>query len=193
MTGFRFFLLRCVLGSAALGLAPSLLLGQSAPSATDLPPAPDQIVTRDAIVSFVTATLMAWESSDREVFLAAFAEDALFAYPGGRVDKVGLAALYADLHARKSDVKVYIGPFVVMGNDFALRYQFACTDRITGKRQAVGTGVRGRLRDGRIVLLKEYWDAHIAVDQTVGDLPLDEGNPLYPSPSSHVMGPERIN
>jgi len=74
-----------------------------------------------------------------------------------------------------------------------VQYQFACTDRKSGKRQAVGTGVRGRLRNGKIVVFKEYWDDHIAEEQMRGEIPLDEGLPVTPSPHSVMMTPKRIN
>lgn len=148
---------------------------------------------RDELTALVTRTLKAWEQPEAAAFLAAFADDALFAYPGGHTGKAGLGELFADLHARKTDVKIYVGPFIVLGNEFVVRYQFACTDRKTGKRQAVGTGVRGTLRDGLIVKFKEYWDAFIPEAQMRGELPLDEGNAELPSPDKVMMTPARIN
>jgi len=156
-----------------------------------MPPA--LLQNRDDMVAFVSRTLSCWEKNDRTAFLDAFAEDAVFLYPGGQAKKPELGALFADLQARKTDVKVYIGPFIVLGNEFVVQYQFACTDRKSGKRQAVGTGVRGRLRNGKIVVFKEYWDGHIAEEQMRGELPLDEGLPVTPSPHSVMMTPKRIN
>ena len=156
-------------------------------------PATREIRNRDELVAFVTATLKAWETNNAPVFLSAFAADAVFAYPGGRLGRDALEAMFTDLHKRKSEVKIYVGPFIVAGNEFAVRYQFACTDRITGKRQAVGTGVRGTLRNGRIVKYKEYWDASIPVEQMTGTLPLDEGNPGLPAPATFMMDPKRVN
>ena len=158
------------------------------------PPAPAAaaLAPREELVASVTRTLKAWEQPDPAVFLAAFAEDATFAYPGGLLGKADLGALFTDLHARKSDVKIYVGSFLVVGNEFVVRYQFACTDRQTGKRQAVGTAVRGALREGLIVKFKEYWDAHIAEEQASGELPLDEGATDFPSPNV-LMTPKRIN
>ncbi len=177
-------------------VAAALFFGEAVRAQSQPPsvaPPVDAIVTRAAVVELIEATLKAWERGDAAGFLSAFADDAVFAYPGGRVDKDGLAALFADLQVRKTDIKIHLGPFVVVGGEFALRYQFACTDRETGRRQAVGTGVRGSLRDGRIVVFKEYWDAAIALEQVAGRMPLDEGDPRFPAPASVVMGPERIN
>ncbi|MBC7366590.1 MAG: nuclear transport factor 2 family protein [Undibacterium sp.] len=173
----------------AVATAP-LTRAQSAPPQNK--PAPE-LTPREALVALVTRTLKTWEKTDAAPFLAAFADDVFFAYPGGHTGKAGLGELFADLHARKTDVKIYVGPFIVVGNEFVVRYQFACTDRKTGKRQAVGTGVRGTLRDGRIVKFKEYWDAHIPEEQMRGELPLDEGNADLPSPDKVMMTPKRIN
>jgi len=179
--------------SIALLATIAAIPGAAAESNPAAGPPPPSIDNREQLVAFVTRVLQTWEQGDSAGFLAAFTDDAVFAYPGGRVGKTGLGALFADLHARKRDVKVYVGPFIVLGNEFALRYQFACTDRVTGRRQAVGTGVRGTLRDGKIVTFKEYWDGHIAPEQAEGKLPLDEGNPLFPIAAGFMMTPERVN
>ncbi len=156
-------------------------------------PVARNIRNRAELVEFITATLKAWETGDAPAFLSAFADDAVFAYPGGRLGKNALLAMFVDLQKRKSEVKIYVGPFIVAGNEFALRYQFACTDRITGKRQAVGTGVRGTLRNGQIVKYKEYWDAHIPVEQMAGTMPLDEGDAGLPAPATFMLDPKRVN
>lgn len=179
-------LLRLLLVTSLLVFAhPSPGRAQSTPE-----PAP---TPREELVALITRVLKAWEQPDPAQFVAVFAEDAFFAYPGGQLGKDGLGPLFTDLQARKKDIKIYIGPFLVVGNEFVVRYQFACTDRATGKRQAVGTAVRGSLRDGRIVKFKEYWDAHIADEQSRGELPLDEGIPDFPSPASVIMTGKRIN
>jgi ketosteroid isomerase-like protein len=180
-----------LLGLAMLPTTASSVHAQAAPKSTEHRVI--TITTRDELTAFITATLKAWETKDRATFLAAFADDAVFAYPGGRASKAELAEIFDDLHARKTDVNIYVGPFIVAGNEFVVRYQFACTDRATGKRQAVGTGVRGTLRNNHIVTFKEYWDGHIPTEQMAGLLPLDEGTPDSPSPTSFVMPPTRIN
>jgi ketosteroid isomerase-like protein len=179
--------------SLALFAIIAALPGTAAESKPAAGPPPAAIDNREQLVAVGTRVLQTWEQGDSAGFLAAFADDAVFAYPGGRIGKAKLGALFADLHTRKRDVKIYVGPFIVLGNEFALRYQFACTDRVTGRRQAVGTGVRGTLRDGKIVTFKEYWDGHIAPEQAAGRLPLDEGNPLFPIAAGVMMTPERVN
>jgi len=180
--------LKLLAGIALVAAAP-LVAQVEPPHKKAAPP----VSNRAALVAFVTTTLKAWESGDAATFVGAFADNAVFAYPGDTVGKGALADLFADLQRRKRDIRIYVGPFIVLGNEFVVRYQFACTDRVTGKRQAVGTGVRGTVRDGKIVRFKEYWDAHIPEEQMRGELPLDEGNPDYPCPATQLMLPKRIN
>jgi len=147
---------------------------------------------RSDIVALVTATLQRWQENDAKGFVGAFADEAVWAFPGGTLTKDKFAAAFADLEARKRDIKIYVGDFVIQGNEFAVQYQFAATDKKTGRRWAVGTGVRGRVAGGKIAVLKEYWDEHIPVFQLAGQLPLDEGKP-FPAPASVIMTGERVN
>jgi len=52
----------------------------------------------------------------------------------------------------------------------------------TGARTAVGDAIIGAVRDGRIVLWKEYLDGRIFALQRDGTLPLDEGEEPFPWP-----------
>lgn len=147
---------------------------------------------RAELVALVTRTLKAWEARDAAIFTSAFTADAVWAYPGGSISRPAFDGTFKDLLARKRDIRIYVGDFIVQGDEFAVQYQFAATDQATGKRWAVGTGVRGTIRDGRISVIKEYWDEHIPVGQLAGGLPLDEGQ-AFPAPASVIMTGERIN
>jgi ketosteroid isomerase-like protein len=157
-----------------------------------LPVSAAEPLAREQLVALVTRTLKAWEAGDAAAFTGAFTADAVWAYPGGKIPRDQFAGTFADLLARKRDIKIYLGDFVIRGEEFAAQYQFAATDRKTGKRWAVGTGIRGRVKDGKIAVLKEYWDEHIPVFQLAKTMPLDEGQP-FPAPASVIMDGERIN
>jgi ketosteroid isomerase-like protein len=172
--------LRTALRAAALALT----LGAAARAAEPMP--------RDQLVALVTQTLKSWEAGDAAAFADHFTADAVWAYPGGKIARERFTATFSDLQARKKDIRIYLGDFVIQGDEFAAQYQFAATDRKTGRRWAVGTGVRGRVRDGKIAVLKEYWDEHIPVGQLAQAMPLDEGQP-FPAPASVIMNGERIN
>jgi ketosteroid isomerase-like protein len=171
--------------AAAVVAAFALLRGAAAAPA---PPPP----SRAELVGLVTRTLKSWETGDAAAFTSAFTDDAVWAYPGGRIRRGSFADTFNGLCARKRDIRIYVGDFIVQGAEFAVQYQFAATDRKTGRRWAVGTGVRGMIRDGRIAVIKEYWDEHIPVGQAANTLPLDEGE-IFPAPASVVMTGERIN
>lgn len=137
-------------------------------------------------------TVSCWATGDITTFAGAFADDAEFVYTGGRFTKTELVRAFHDCQRQKRDVRVYFGQFVVEGDRFAFEYQFAATDRATGRRQAVGTGVIGELSDGRIARYHEFWDEGIALQQLAGTLPLDEGR-VSPAPASLKMQADRIN
>ncbi len=171
-----------------LGLCAGLLAGAGAP-----PVAGAGAPGREQVETMVKSMLSAWESGDAGQFAAGLDERLLFAYPGGRLNRAELLALFKDYHEEKTDVKIYFGRFFADEDEqFALSYQFASTDRKSGKRQAVGTGVIGKIEGGRIVLFKEYYDEHVAVRQAAEEIPLDEGQ-VYPYPASIPLVPGLIN
>jgi ketosteroid isomerase-like protein len=149
-------------------------------------------LSRDQTVSLVTHMLKAWETNDVAAFSDAFSKGAIFAYPGDRLSKSELVDMFKEYQTQKKDIKIYVGLFLVQGNRFSGQYQFAATDRKSGKRQAVGTAITGIVKDGKLVVYKEYWDQHILNWQEEGKIPLDEAK-VYPAPASITMGPERIN
>lgn len=148
--------------------------------------------TREQIETQVKGLIKAWETGDADAFAAALHEKLLFAYPGDRLDRAELIELFKNYHQEKKDIKIYFGRFFVQDNRFAMTYQFAATDRASGKRQAVGTAAVGRIEDGKIILLKEYYDEHVARRQAAGEIPLDEGQ-VFPYPASIMLVPSLIN
>lgn len=155
--------------------------------------ADDDAPSRAEMREIVHGFLKAWEDGDAARIAALAHEDILFAYPGGRLDKAGLLETFERYQARKTDIRIYLWEhFLVDGERFASAYQFAATDRESGRRQAVGTGIAGRIADGKIVLLKEYYDEEVALRQYKGELPLDEGI-VSPWPASVWLRPETID
>ena len=153
----------------------------------------DAALDRQQTRTLVERFLKCWESGDRQTFATLLHADVEFAYPGDRLGKSELLAVFEDYQRRKQDIRIYFwDEFFVDGDKFAFAYQFAATDRATGKRQAVGTGVVGRIEDGKIVLFKEYYDEQVAELQYQGKLPLDEGQ-VSPWPASVWLRPETID
>ncbi len=151
--------------------------------------APDRDATRELVQRF----LKSWETNDADTFADLLHDEVEFAYPGDRLDKQSLLATFRAYQRDKENIRIYLWDrFFVDADRFATAYQFAATDRGTGLRQAVGTGVIGRVRDGKIVLFKEYYDEQVAIDQYAGRLPLDEGE-VSPWPASVWLRPETID
>jgi len=150
-------------------------------------------VSEDRVREMVHDFLKSWESGDVAAFRAPLHEDLVFAYPGQRLGREDLVALFRSYQKEKTQIRIYLWDhFFVDGDRFFTAYQFAATDRETGRRQAVGTGVSGRVRDGRIVLFKEYFDNQVAARQYAGELPLDEGE-VGPWPASIWLRPDTID
>jgi ketosteroid isomerase-like protein len=137
-----------------------------------------------AAQALYTKFLQAWQSGDADVFAACLHPDLVFKYPGGVLGKAELIQTFKTYQTEKQDIKIYFADFFVSeGARHYTAYQFAATDKATGKRFAVGTGVAGEIKDGLIVAFREYWDSEVAQRQKAGELPLDEGDVL-PWPSS---------
>jgi ketosteroid isomerase-like protein len=149
-------------------------------------------MTRSETIDFAKTVVHCWQVNDSQTFAKAFADDAVFIYPGGKLTKPELLQMFTSYQKEKSKIRIYTGRFVVDGDKFAFQYQFAATDNVTKKRQAVGTGVSVVIRNGQVVLWKEYYDESIAELQAAGKLPLDEGD-TTPYPSSVRIKPELIN
>jgi ketosteroid isomerase-like protein len=148
---------------------------------------------RDDARAVVQSLLTCWQSNDYATFASLLHDDVRFAYPGGRLDKSQLLALFRSYHQEKRDIRVYFWDhFFLSGERFFTAYQFAATDVKSGKRQAVGTGVAGEIKDGKIVLLKEYYDNEVAWHQYEGNLPLDEGT-VMPWPARVWLRPDTID
>ena len=141
----------------------------------------------------VSDFLKSWENGDIRTFSSLLHDDATFAYPGNILNKEQLLETFRQYQSEKRDIKIYLWDvFLVDGDKFATAYQFAATDRRSGKRQAVGTGVTGVIKDKNIILFKEYYDEEVAVHQYQGELPLDEGI-VSPWPASVWLRPETID
>jgi ketosteroid isomerase-like protein len=131
-----------------------------------------------------TKFLQSWQNGDADAFASCLHPDLVFKYPGGVVGKADLVGMFKTYQTEKTDIKIYLADFFVSeGARHYTAYQFAATDRATGKRFAVGTGVAGEIKDGLIIAFREYWDSEVAQRQKAGELPLDEGDVL-PWPSS---------
>ena len=167
----------------------ALLLLVFAPAVPAAPSAAEKEASRVLIQTF----LKCWESGDAATFASLLHPDLVFGYPGGRMGRDALVSLFSEYRRAKKDIKIYFGDvFISDGKKHCINYQFAATDRASGRRFAVGTGVMCELADGKIIGFREYWDTRIPEAQKQGELPLDEGV-VTPWPASVWLRKETIN
>ena len=137
---------------------------------------------RDAVEALVHDHARAWMTGDTALVRGILHEEARLAYPRRRVDRETWIHELAAFHRQNVDTRIYVHRVVVDGDTFAVEWQFATTDRQSGERTAVGDAIIGEVRDGRIVLWKEYLDGRVFALQRAGELPLDEGEEPFPWP-----------
>lgn len=149
----------------------------------------DEDTTRDDIRSLVKNSLMAWETGSEELLLSTVHPDMEFSFPSTRTDAEGALRVFRYWNEHYADTKVYIHWILVDGDKFAAEYQFATTEKATGQRTAAGTVAIGKVKDGKIIKLKEYVDGRVGRLQNEGELPLEEGEEPYPWPRNDKKMP----
>jgi ketosteroid isomerase-like protein len=137
---------------------------------------------RAEVEALVRSHARAWETGDTALMRRIVHEDALLAYPRRRVDRDTWVRELAEFARAQERTRVYVHRTLVDGEDFAVEWQFATTERATGVRTAVSDAIIGRVEDGRIVLWKEYLDGRVLEGQRAGTLPLEEGGEPFPWP-----------
>jgi ketosteroid isomerase-like protein len=159
-----------------LTLAAALAAALSAPAAL----AAD--ATRDQVTAVVTLFAKSWETGDLAQFVSTLDDHLLWAHPGGTLDKPGAIAFFKKWKTEWKDTRIYPTQFIVEGNRVLAEYQFCATNIATGKREAEGTAAIGEVKDGKLVLWKEYYDHTVGALQAEGVIPVDEGAPSFPYP-----------
>ncbi len=139
-------------------------------------------VPPDSVEALVRAHARAWEEGDTALVRRIVHEEALLAYPRRRVDRetwIRELAAFAETH---DSTRVRVHRVLVDGDRFAVEWTFATTELPAGVRIAVSDAILGQVRDGRIVLWKEYLDGRVPELQRKGLLPLEEGEEPFPWP-----------
>ena len=89
---------------------------------------------------------------------------------------------FIDYHKSFNNTKIYINKIIIDGNDLAVEWQFASTNIKTGNRTAISDAIIGKVRDGKIIIWKEYLDGRVSRMQAAGNLSLEEGKEPFPWP-----------
>ena len=149
----------------------------------------DEMVERSVVESLIRDQLNAWALEDEKLFLSTIHPDIVFAYPGARLDYKGALKLFRYWADNYSETKVYFHNFIIDGENFSVEYQFATTRDKDGARSASGTLTTGQVKDGKLILWKEYLDGRVSKLQMEGELPLDEGETPFPWPPEIIPEP----
>ena len=134
------------------------------------------------IKNLVNQHAEAWETGDYELLDSILHEDLVFAYPGRRLNKSETLKDLIDYNASFKNTKIYINKIIINGNDVAVEWQFASTSMKTGNRTAVSDAIIGKVKDGKIIVWKEYLDGRVSRMQVAGNLTLEEGEEPFPWP-----------
>lgn len=124
----------------------------------------------------------AWETGNYGLLDSVLHEDLVFAYPGRRLNKQETLKDLIEYNKAFKDTKIYINKIVIDGEDLAVEWQFASTNIKTGNRTAVSDAIIGKIKDGKIIVWKEYLDGRVSRMQANGTLTLDEGEEPFPWP-----------
>jgi len=124
----------------------------------------------------------AWKTGDANLLNSILHEDLIFAYPGRRLNKTETLKDLIEYNATFKDTKIYINKIIIDGNDVAVEWQFASTNKKTGNRTAVSDAIIGKVKDGKIIVWKEYLDGRVSRMQIAGNLTLEEGEEPFPWP-----------
>ncbi len=138
---------------------------------------------RAQIEKLVYDQAKAWETGDIELLKSTMHPDIVFAYPGRRLN---FDQVVEDLEYYKdhfANTKVYIHNIIIDGDMVAVEWQFASDNLEKGKRTAVSDGIIGKIKDGKIIMWKEYLDGRVSRSQLVDELPLEEGEEPFPTPN----------
>ena len=126
-----------------------------------------------AVEQLVKDHALAWETGDVALLDSLLHEDVVFAYPTQRLNKSQALEDMVLFNQSFIDTRIYINKIIVDGSDVAVEWQFATTNKATGKRQVVSDAIIGSVKDGRIIVWKEYLDGRVKTYQANGTLSLE--------------------
>ena len=142
----------------------------------------DENPDKALITDLVEKHAEAWKTGNVQLLYDLLHDDVIFAYPGRRLNKAQTIEDLIFFNKSFKDTEVYINEIIIDGNNIAVEWQFATTSIEGGERQVVSDGIIGKVKDGKIILWKEYLDGRVKKLQASGELELDEGEEPFPWP-----------
>jgi ketosteroid isomerase-like protein len=141
-----------------------------------------EVQNQEYIAQLVYDHARAWKRGDIQLLYDILHEDVIFAYPGRRLNKEQTLQDLVYFNQHFIDTEVYINEIIIDANNVAVEWQFATTNKDTGKRQVVSDAIIGKVKDGKIIVWKEYLDGRVKKLQATGELSLEEGKEPFPWP-----------
>jgi len=123
------------------------------------------MATPEQVQAAVNAYATAVTQGDKDAFLAVFAPDAVWHDPVGAPPHEGhdgIAAFWGTMHEMASDIRAEPEDVVVCGDEAAVQMRITAGNS-DGAMTFVATEIFTVADDGRITLLKAYWDMTRAV------------------------------
>ncbi len=148
------------------------------------PPIQNDLENKE-IEKLVMRHAKAWETGDYGLLDSILHEGLVFAYPGRRLNKTETLKDLIDYNATFKDTKIYVNKIIIDGDDLAVEWQFASTNKITGNRTVVSDAIIGKIQNGKIIIWKEYLDGRVSRMQIAGNLSLEEGEEPFPWPKKN--------
>lgn len=134
------------------------------------------------VTKMVADHAKAWETGDENLLASLLHKDAVFAYPGRRLNKEAALEDLRFFRSAYADTKVYINTMVIDNDNVAVEWQFATTKKETGKREVVSDAIIAKIKNGQFIVWKEYLDGRVKGLQAEGSLELEEGEEPFPWP-----------
>jgi len=139
---------------------------------------------RENVQRLVEGQMKSWETGDEEAFLATLHARVIFAYPGKRLAREDALKVFQDWKRDFRDTRLAVKVILIDGPRFSIEYLFSATNRTDGTRMAVGTVATGEVRDGRLIIWKEYLDGRVSRLQAKGELGVDDTAEPFPWPDT---------
>ena len=139
-----------------------------------------------AVTGVIETYRDAWERGDVELLRSTINEQIVYAAPGERLEHEAFLHAFEQHHSTHTDTRIYLNTIVVDGDDVAVEWQFAATDKETGIRTAVSSANMVTVVDEKITVWKQYSDSRIPHMQAADALPIEEGEESFPSPNGSL-------
>ena len=134
--------------------------------------------------NLLCSLMKTWEDGDLDAFSSFLHNDIMFAIPDKTFNKTSIIKHFNNAMKILSEINIYMFDIIVDGDNFAFEFQFACTFKETNQRSCESVAAIGKISQGKLIELREYWDTKVSEMQYSGKLPLAENTSPLPRPNT---------